>query len=203
MLFCLLRSSHHKSSLKEVAFENFAIFTGKHLLWSLFLINLHAWRPSTLIKIESNMVVPVDIVKNLRNPFWRKSVYGYFCFEFTDSLPLLFVFDNMLLVNISSGGKTVFLPIFFLISIYETEHHYVSWSLTYENQACIAQIVQKTAIIIWNIFNMVAKWWCSASVSLWWFFKILKNLLNFCWFSDSIFYYMILNQHEILHQGLQ
>ena len=34
--------------------KNFAIFTGKHLCWSLFLINLEACRPGTLIKQGSN-----------------------------------------------------------------------------------------------------------------------------------------------------
>ena len=72
MLFCLLRSSHQKCSLKEGVLENFAISTGKHLCWSLFLIKLHAWRPATFIKRESNMVFPVDIVEILRTPILKK-----------------------------------------------------------------------------------------------------------------------------------
>ena len=44
------------------------------------------------------------------------------------------------------------------------EYSYVSWHLAYKNQVCIAQIVRKNVIGIWNIFNMVAEWWCLASL---------------------------------------
>ena len=33
----MLRSSHQMCSVKEAVLKNFAIFTGKHLCWSLFL----------------------------------------------------------------------------------------------------------------------------------------------------------------------
>ena len=39
-----IKSSHRMCSMKKAIFKNFAIFTGKHLFWSLFLIKLHAWR---------------------------------------------------------------------------------------------------------------------------------------------------------------
>ena len=35
---------------KELFLKIFSIFTGKHLCWSLFLINLQACRPATLLK---------------------------------------------------------------------------------------------------------------------------------------------------------
>ena len=40
---------------KIAVLKNFAIFTGKHLCWSLFLIKLQPWRTATLLKIDSNM----------------------------------------------------------------------------------------------------------------------------------------------------
>ena len=56
-----IKSSHWMCSMKKAIFKNFAIFTGKHLFWSLFLIKLHAWRKKT-------QVFRVDIVKFLRKP---------------------------------------------------------------------------------------------------------------------------------------
>ena len=43
--------------------KNFAIFTGKQLCWSLFLIKLQAWRPATLFKIDSNTGVFLRILR--------------------------------------------------------------------------------------------------------------------------------------------
>ena len=43
------RSSHQRCSIKKAAQENFAIFTGKYLCWSLPLIKLHAWRTWTQV----------------------------------------------------------------------------------------------------------------------------------------------------------
>ena len=49
-----LRSSHLRCSTKKVVRKNFAIFTGKHLCWSLFLIKLQDFRPATLLERNSN-----------------------------------------------------------------------------------------------------------------------------------------------------
>ena len=40
--------------MEKVVFKNFAIFTGKHLCWSLLLIDLRASRPVTFLKRDSN-----------------------------------------------------------------------------------------------------------------------------------------------------
>ena len=40
--------------LKIGVFKNFAIFTGKHLRWRLFLTKLEDFRPATILKIDSN-----------------------------------------------------------------------------------------------------------------------------------------------------
>ena len=41
-------------SIVKAVFKNFAIFTGKHLCWSLLLIVLRASRPATFLKRDSN-----------------------------------------------------------------------------------------------------------------------------------------------------
>ena len=49
------RSSHQRCSIEKAVFKNFAIFTGKHLCWSLLLIDLRALRrPATFLKRDSN-----------------------------------------------------------------------------------------------------------------------------------------------------
>ena len=39
---------------KKDVFNNFAIFTGKQLCWSLFLIKLRDFSPATLLERDSN-----------------------------------------------------------------------------------------------------------------------------------------------------
>ena len=51
------RSSHQSCSIEKAVLKNFAIFTGKHLCWSLSLIDLRASRPATFLKRDSNTVV--------------------------------------------------------------------------------------------------------------------------------------------------
>ena len=45
---------HCRANQWTGVYKNFAIFTGKHLCWSLFLIKLQASRPETLLEIDSN-----------------------------------------------------------------------------------------------------------------------------------------------------
>ena len=50
--------------------RNFAIFTGKQLCWSLFLIKLQVWRPISLLKRGFNTRVILWILQNfLRTAF--------------------------------------------------------------------------------------------------------------------------------------
>ena len=44
--------------------KNFAIFTGKHLCWSLFLTKLQAFRLATLLKRESKAGVFLKMLRN-------------------------------------------------------------------------------------------------------------------------------------------
>ena len=46
------RSSHQRCSIEKAVFKNFAIFTGKHLCWSLLLIDLQVLKPLNLLKGE-------------------------------------------------------------------------------------------------------------------------------------------------------
>ena len=52
--FSFVRGSHRRCSIKKVIFKNFAIFTGKHLSWSLFLIKLQSFSNATFLKMASN-----------------------------------------------------------------------------------------------------------------------------------------------------
>ena len=48
------RSSHQRCSIEKAVLKIFAIFTGKHLYWSLLLIDLLASGPATFLKTDSN-----------------------------------------------------------------------------------------------------------------------------------------------------
>ena len=49
----IIRGGPSQMFLKIGVLKNFAIFTGKQLYWSLFLIRLLAFRPATLFKSDS------------------------------------------------------------------------------------------------------------------------------------------------------
>ena len=59
-----LKSSLRNSSVKKGVLRNFAHFTGKHLCWSIILIELQAFRPTALLKRDSNTDV---FLWNLQN----------------------------------------------------------------------------------------------------------------------------------------
>ena len=65
--FIMQRSSSSQMFFKLVALKDFAIFTGKHLCWSLFLIKLQAWRPATLLKRDSDTGAFCEICEILKN----------------------------------------------------------------------------------------------------------------------------------------
>ena len=70
---------HKKASLKNVA-----IFTGKHLCWSLFLIKLQAFSYTTSFKKESNTTANITKRSNTLKQFFLKllpnclSVFDHF-----------------------------------------------------------------------------------------------------------------------------
>ena len=63
LVWCCSRSSHRRCSVKKDVLKRFANFT-KHPCWSLFLIKLHAFRPATLLKRDSNTGVLLWILWN-------------------------------------------------------------------------------------------------------------------------------------------
>ena len=57
---------------KKTVLENFAIFTGKHLYWSLFLIKLQALRLGTLLnRRHQHRCFPANIGKVFRTPILK------------------------------------------------------------------------------------------------------------------------------------
>ena len=75
-----MQNSHRRCSIKKTVLKNFAIFTRKHLRWSLFSLKLQAFRPVTLLlKRDSNSVDFLWILRNfLEHLFWKTSVNGFF-----------------------------------------------------------------------------------------------------------------------------
>ena len=76
-----IRNSHPEVFCNKGVLKHFAIFTGKHLCWSLFLINLQTRRPepATSLKRNSNTgVFPVNIAKFLRTLFFTEHLGGCF-----------------------------------------------------------------------------------------------------------------------------
>ena len=57
---------------KKGVFKKLARFTGKHMCWNLFLINLQGSRRSTLLRRDSKTDISlVKFAKFLTKPFWR------------------------------------------------------------------------------------------------------------------------------------
>ena len=65
-LFDVFKSSHQRCYIKRGVLKNFAIFTGKYLCCSLFLIKLQARRLATLLKRDSNTDVFLRILRTFK-----------------------------------------------------------------------------------------------------------------------------------------
>ena len=64
--------SNHSLFFKIGALKNFAIFTGKSLYCTYFLIKLQAWKTAVLLKRDSNTAnFLVNIAKFLRTPILK------------------------------------------------------------------------------------------------------------------------------------
>ena len=70
-----------KQPLTDV-FQNFTIFTGKHLCWSLFLITLQELRPAFLLKRDSNtgeiFTFSCEHFKTFKNSFFIEHLFTVF-----------------------------------------------------------------------------------------------------------------------------
>ena len=59
-------------ALQNSCFKTFTDFTGKHLCWNLFLINLLSWWAATLLKRDSNTNVFVWNLQNFKTLFFTE-----------------------------------------------------------------------------------------------------------------------------------
>ena len=59
--------------MKKGVLKNFAIYTGKDLCWSLFLIKLQAFRPAILLKWDPKAVVFMWILRNFEEHLFSKT----------------------------------------------------------------------------------------------------------------------------------
>ena len=66
-------------SCKKPVLKNFAILTGKHLYWNLFLKKLQTFKPATLWKKDSNTGTFLRILQNL-TLILKNVCEGCFCF---------------------------------------------------------------------------------------------------------------------------
>ena len=57
-----------------IVLKNFAIFTGKHLCWSLLLIDLRTWRPATFLKRNSNTEFSREYCKIFKSTYFDKNL---------------------------------------------------------------------------------------------------------------------------------
>ena len=92
------RSSHRGCSIKKSVLTNFAIFTGKHLCWSLFWIKLQAFIKKRL----KHRSFPVYFEKIFRKPI-LKNIYELLllsqpCFQLTIFLFALWISCFLLLM---------------------------------------------------------------------------------------------------------
>ena len=77
-------NSRSRMFSKTGALKNFAIFKGKNLCWSLFLIKFQDWKPAFLFLLQRRCF-SVNIAKFLRAAFLLKTCSSYNC---------KFLFDN-------------------------------------------------------------------------------------------------------------
>ena len=54
---------------EKISIKNFAIFTGKHLFWGLFLIKMQAFRPATFFKKRLQYRCFLWVLWNFKNIF--------------------------------------------------------------------------------------------------------------------------------------
>ena len=66
------RSSHKSCSIEKAILKYFAIFTGKHLCWSLLLIGLRASRPATYLK--KDLQYSCEYCKTFKNTYFDENL---------------------------------------------------------------------------------------------------------------------------------
>ena len=99
-------SNHRRCFVKKTVLKNFAIFTGEHLCWSVFLIKLLVFSPATLIKRNSDTGVFLWILRIFKSTYLEKHLQ-MIAFTFRMMFNLLKPMFNAL------GLLTYFIPLVF------------------------------------------------------------------------------------------
>ena len=68
------RSSHRRCSKEKAVLKNFAIFTGKHVRWSLFLIELQFWGPAIVLKETTEKVFFCAYCEIFKNTYFQEKL---------------------------------------------------------------------------------------------------------------------------------
>ena len=68
------RSSRQRCSIEKAALKNFTIFTGKQMRCSLFLIELQAWKPATVLKDTLTKVFFCEYCENFKNTYFQEKL---------------------------------------------------------------------------------------------------------------------------------
>ena len=130
---------------KKAVLKNFAIFTGKRLCWSLFLIKLQDSSPAFLLKRDSNTGLFLWILRNFKEHlFWRTSANRYFCLFQVNSLKHL--------KKIHSKSKVIeqIWKYFAPWTSYEKNHWNVPYEFSYFHaQTCTTDMRRPTHIGCW------------------------------------------------------
>ena len=93
------RSRHQRCSIEQAILKNFAIFTGKHLWWTLFFNRVAGLKTCSCIKRASNKGVFLCILKKFfKKLFSRKAANNCFCSSCF--LLLIFFLEGFLLLLI-------------------------------------------------------------------------------------------------------
>ena len=103
------RSNHWQIFLKIGVLKNFAIFTWKHLCWSLYLITLEAWWPATLLKKRlQHRCFLVNTAKFLRAAFLQNTSGGCFCSKLDLNKMHQYSLQNHHVYSTSKRNETAF-----------------------------------------------------------------------------------------------
>ena len=103
------RSNHWQIFLKIGVLKNFAIFTWKHLCWSLYLKTLEAWWPATLLKKRlQHRCFLVNIAKFLRTAFFIEHFTGCFWGKFCRFLSMFFSYKVLIASLDSKFSESTF-----------------------------------------------------------------------------------------------
>ena len=70
---------HLRCSIKKAILKNFAIFTGEHLYWSLFLIV--SWRPGTLLTKPPTQAFFCEYCKIFKNTYFGEHLWTAASFQ--------------------------------------------------------------------------------------------------------------------------